>query len=103
MAAFNPSSVQAQDPTVPIKPFAHYQFCLHWYPCTPGGSLGFGQGAGSNKCERGSGFYISSDVENAQLGAELVLDGRLIYYKSQPNEDPPNCVPVQLWTILVSS
>ena len=42
--------------------------------CSTYGTLGFVQGASSNKCARYSTFQIQSNPENSQLGAKLTLD-----------------------------
>ncbi|KAF8884645.1 GPI-anchored small secreted protein [Infundibulicybe gibba] len=80
--------------------------------CTPGGSLIFVQGFGSNKCARSGNFWIHSNEENSQLGANLVqnwvggfyacgtsLDVR---YEVSPADVPAGCTAVDLYTVPVA-
>ncbi|KAF8884642.1 GPI-anchored small secreted protein [Infundibulicybe gibba] len=80
--------------------------------CTPGGTLSFGQGGGSNKCAISGGFQIHSNEENSQLGANLVLNSVGSFYacgtsldmryEVLPTDAPAGCAAVDLYTVPVA-
>ncbi|KAJ2929719.1 hypothetical protein H1R20_g7367, partial [Candolleomyces eurysporus] len=79
--------------------------------CSTYGTLGFVQGASSNKCARYSTFQIQSNPENAQLGAKLTLNwvggfyvcgvNKEVVYKVSPGDGPTECTPIDLYTVPV--
>ncbi|KAH9475104.1 hypothetical protein JR316_0012215 [Psilocybe cubensis] len=81
--------------------------------CSTYGQLGFVQGASSNKCARYDGFQIQSNIENSQLGAQLVInyvggfyacgDGKDVWYKLSPGDGPSDCSPITLYTVPVTA